>query len=49
MFGLTTKTQGILTEFGKDLKTEMSPLCLGIGSYVMAWAGKMFLHLKSCI
>lgn len=27
MFGWTTKTQGILTEFGKDLKTEMSLLC----------------------
>lgn len=49
MFGRITKTQGILTEFGKDLKTEMSPLCSGAGSRVMAWAGKKFLHLKSCI
>lgn len=31
MFGRITKTQGILTEFGKDLKTEMSPLCDGLG------------------
>lgn len=36
MFGWITKTQGILTEFGKDLKTEISPLSLGIGSYMIA-------------
>lgn len=39
---LDHKDSGYPDRVGKDLKTEVSPRCLGIGSHVMAWAGKKF-------